>query len=269
MGINNNEGNKNLIDSNTTKQEDKFNKDYFEIGTYSSYKQGYDTYIEQLNYSDMVTEIITSLKPKRVLDVGCAMGRVVGMFLDNGVDAVGVDISEYAISQADEKIKERLKIVNLETDPIPFRAGEFDFISCLAVIEHLKNDTNLISEISRLIKPSGTVYLTTPPKKYKPSYHDKTHINLHEYEYWIQRFREFGFDVKPLKIHDMFGNSYMRSFGGTIAKVKTQKPTGNLGRKLPYGLWVFTVSILKYIQNSRLYKRNRFIWAYILTIRGK
>ncbi|UCE37032.1 MAG: class I SAM-dependent methyltransferase [Thermoplasmata archaeon] len=246
-------------------KRETYDDKYFDLGIYSSYKQGYENYIEDLRYPDIVDDIIKNVKPKRVLDIGCAFGRVVEMFCSQGVEAYGVDISDYAISKASDDIKKRLFQVNVENEKIPFPDGHFDFISCLVVIEHLHDDTHLLNEISRLISKKGTVYITTPPKSYEPSYTDKTHINLHDPEYWIKRFGDFGFNIEPLRIHQMFGYTYMKSIKGTYWKVKNEKPTSNFGSKLPRSIWIYTVTIIKFIRNSRLFKRNRYIWAYILT----
>ena len=53
-----------------------------------------------LRFFDMIADqIILSLSPKRVFDAGCAMGFLVESLWDRGVEAWGVDISEYAISR--------------------------------------------------------------------------------------------------------------------------------------------------------------------------
>lgn len=249
--------------------KDVYDERYFDLGACGSYKQGYEDYIEDLRYPDMIHDIVDTKKPHRVLDIGCAFGRVVDMFHNRGIDAYGVDISEYAISKASKNIKNKLAKINVENEKLPFPDGHFDLIICLAVIESLHNDTNLLTEMNRLATNDGIIYITTPPKSYKPSWNDKTHINLHDHDFWINRFNGFGFDVKSLKIHSMFGYAWMGNLGETYRRVKSGKPTSNLGKKLPRSLWVFTVSFLKFFRNSVLFKRNRFIWAYILTKKEK
>src|SRR5882672_9464229 len=50
-------------------------------------------------FGSLADEIIRNLRPSRVFDAGCAMGMLVEAFWDRGVEAWGVDISDYAISQ--------------------------------------------------------------------------------------------------------------------------------------------------------------------------
>ncbi|THU33585.1 class I SAM-dependent methyltransferase [Niastella caeni] len=40
----------------------------------------------------------------------------------------------------------------------------FDTVICFQVIEHIKNDHRLLDEIKRVLKPGGTLFLTTPNK---------------------------------------------------------------------------------------------------------
>ena len=44
----------------------------------------------------------------------------------------------------------------------PFRDGEFDFISCVEGIEHLEDQFQFVRECHRILKPGGTLLLSTP-----------------------------------------------------------------------------------------------------------
>jgi SAM-dependent methyltransferase len=59
--------------------------------------------------------------------------------------------------------------------PLPFDSNQFDLVLCMEVIEHLKDRVeddralatgsgvrNLVSEIARILKPGGRVFLSTP-----------------------------------------------------------------------------------------------------------
>src|SRR5215469_3567995 len=56
-------------------------------------------------FSRIAEEIVRRLKPRRVLDVGCAKGFLVECLRDRGIEAFGFDISEYAISEVRHDIK--------------------------------------------------------------------------------------------------------------------------------------------------------------------
>ena len=52
----------------------------------------------------MADGIVRDLRPASVLDAGCAMGFLVEALRERGVEAWGVDISEYAISKVHESV---------------------------------------------------------------------------------------------------------------------------------------------------------------------
>ena len=53
----------------------------------------------------MAKRIANEIQPKTVLDAGCAMGFLVEGLRKEGVQALGVDVSEYALSQVHPDIK--------------------------------------------------------------------------------------------------------------------------------------------------------------------
>ena len=57
-------------------------------------------------FINVAKAIVDTFHPATVLDAGCALGFLVEEFRRLGVKAYGIDISEYAISQVDESVKE-------------------------------------------------------------------------------------------------------------------------------------------------------------------
>src|SRR2546422_1895344 len=75
------------------------------------------------------------IAPKRVLDIGCAEGRLVEELYKLGIDIYGIDGSSYALSQGNPVIKDKLFRVNQNSDKFPFKDEYFDGGSCLHTIE--------------------------------------------------------------------------------------------------------------------------------------
>ena len=54
--------------------------------------------------------IVEKFNPKTFLDIGCAYGELVKALHDLGVDAYGIDGSEYAVASVDASIKDKIFI---------------------------------------------------------------------------------------------------------------------------------------------------------------
>src|SRR3954447_6886411 len=107
-----------------TVTDELFGEDYFRSHCGIPYERN----SHWLNFfGGIANEIIRSLRPQRVLDAGCAWGFLVEALWDRGVEAWGIDISSYAISNVRRDIKPFCKSASL-TEPIE---GHFDLITCI------------------------------------------------------------------------------------------------------------------------------------------
>jgi len=106
--------------------------------------------------------------PFDILDVGCGDGQLLFNNISKIGTGVGVDVNEKIISQnikmAEEKGIRNLQFlkVNVEKEALPFLNDSFDILTMTAVIEHLINPTNLISEAKRVLRKKGILIITTP-----------------------------------------------------------------------------------------------------------
>ena len=112
-------------------------------------------------FNNMAEKIIEKYSPATVLDIGCAFGYLVSALRNKGVQAYGIDISEYALSQADEKIKPYVKVMSaLDNLPDEF-PKKYDLVVSIEMIEHLYEDDGLkvikkMTEYSDMILLSST-----------------------------------------------------------------------------------------------------------------
>jgi len=85
----------------------------------------------------------------KVLDLGCGDGLLLEKLKENGIDGLGLDISDQAV----KKCRARglsAELINLENSVLPFSANEFKFVAMLDILEHLYYPKALLLEASRV-----------------------------------------------------------------------------------------------------------------------
>ena len=109
-----------------------------------------------------ILEIIHSYKPAKILDFGCGDGSFsVELKKQLAADVYGIDISAEAIDTIKSKgIKG--KVLDIDSDDIPYESNTFDCIFCGDVIEHVYSPDHMLEEFYRVLAPKGVLVLTTP-----------------------------------------------------------------------------------------------------------
>ena len=101
---------------------------------------------------------------KKCLDVGCGGGRYsIAMATLGAVSVTGVDVGEEGIEDARRRA-EHLDVPNVtfrcaSALQLPFPDAEFDFVCCSGVLHHTTSVARGFSEIYRVLKPGGSLYL--------------------------------------------------------------------------------------------------------------
>jgi 2-polyprenyl-3-methyl-5-hydroxy-6-metoxy-1,4-benzoquinol methylase len=118
---------------------------------------------------DHILNILGSLKvlQGRYLDYGCGRGHLAGALLERGLECGGIDLSPESraiVNQKQGKNKAWLGAVSPQEAPAHFPARSFDLVTCIEVIEHLRDELleSTINEVHRLLKPGGTAFFSTP-----------------------------------------------------------------------------------------------------------
>ena len=130
---------------------------------------------------------------RRVLDVGCGPGTLLGMVGDEH-ESVGVDITAPQIDYAREVYEApNRSFYACALQELPKEIEPFDAVTAVELIEHLSPDLlqdTLISAISRL-RPGGRLVLTTP------NYHSAWPLverivdRVGNVEYYVQHINRF------------------------------------------------------------------------------
>lgn len=154
-----------------------------------------------------------SLKGKKVLDIGCGGGLVSESLSLKGAFVTAIDENNKNLNQAKNHAKiNSLKINYIKSSFDNFykkNKNKFDLILCLEVLEHIDNFKKTLQQITTLLKPKGTLVLSTINRNLKSLILAKIFgeyilnwipIGTHEFEKFI----------KPVEIIDVLENKNLK-----------------------------------------------------------
>src|SRR5262245_61684019 len=85
---------------------------YFKAGLGSHEEYAWESPHWRSFFTLVADRVAALLQPMSVLDVGCARGLLVQALAERGVDAHGIDISEFAVQTAHADIRPRLRVAS-------------------------------------------------------------------------------------------------------------------------------------------------------------
>ena len=96
------------------------------------------------------------------LDIGCGEGHFTAQMAQTGARVIGAEVAEAALERARKRHPD-LEFVLVPIDgPLPFADNAFDLVWASEVIEHIADTARWLSEVRRVLRPSGRLALTTP-----------------------------------------------------------------------------------------------------------
>jgi len=202
------------------------------MGQYASYEAA--RFYPAFNaMGDFIKETI---KPKRVLDLGCAKGYLVDVLREKGIEAFGVDISKYAIEQGPDKIRPYLEVCDLNTENLPYPDNYFDCIICMGTLEYIANQQHALEQITRTLAKGGILLMTT--LDYVPD-GDELRKYAKSKNKWIETFKALDFESDLALGEAIFANYVKMIAEFEIKKALFHSDNDNMKKKiarLMYGL---------------------------------
>lgn len=145
------------------------------LGHYVVQPTGDEAYFTGAHYRDYqaqaagdVAQTLAQLKEWRaaspVLEIGCATGLFLAACADAGIEAVGVDVSPWAVERARTRVAPRLVLqADVDRDDFPpeIARRRFQTVVMNAVLEHLQAPDALLTRLAMVVEPGGLLFLTT------------------------------------------------------------------------------------------------------------
>jgi SAM-dependent methyltransferase len=194
---------------------------------------GYERYDRDTSNANVAAYLVWRwFDVTRTLDVGCATGFVVEALREVGIDASGVDVSQYAVERAAEGARGHIGYGDL-TRRLHVPDGSYDLLTVLETLEHLPPSAvhHAIEELRRVTR--GYIVATIPsfgpnrngpggwfnakvPDERVPHYQSlgpdfrgpvpyedlsrdargepiEGHLTIASFDWWTERFTEAGF----------------------------------------------------------------------------
>lgn len=97
-------------------------------------------------WKDYANKILTSqaIQNKKTLELGCAYGFVVEDLRSFGVDAYGIDVSQYAYDQASSAVKPYIRVADIRSSLSTYKNKEFDLVYGIDILDCF-TDSDIIS----------------------------------------------------------------------------------------------------------------------------
>ncbi|MFN8368772.1 MAG: methyltransferase domain-containing protein [Candidatus Kapaibacterium sp.] len=233
---------------NNTTENDHYRSHYVFDSEYNDYfeeREDPATAHDELRVYQTILKHIPA-QTQSVLDVGCGRAWVARELCPKGVFVCSMDISPVNPQKALKKYP-YANHAGLVADAfeLPFADGAWDCIIASEIIEHVPNPKAFVEELLRVLKPGGTLVLSTPYKerlKYSVCIHCNKPTPLHAH---IHSFDEHVLtNLAPLPnvrvTWESFGNKALLLFRTYV-----------LLQWLPYTVWRWVDALANVLLNKR------------------
>lgn len=149
---------------------------------YEKWKRARELSIERGKLVHFILSQFTELEHLSILDLGSGEGGTVKVFSENNF-VISLDLNLIRLQRqknsSDLNIQTtEKKLVNGNALQLPFSDKAFDLIIIQDVIEHIADVKNFYSEVKRVLKSNGIIYLSTPNKLSLLNFFSDPHFGL-------------------------------------------------------------------------------------------
>ncbi len=182
-----------------------YNRDYFESGIVTGVS-GYMNYSWMPELTLRMVHHMANHLPltpgQTILDYGCAKGFIVKALRILDFEAHGVDLSDYAITQADGQVRDYCRLISGGNDEKLFDR-HYDWMISKDVFEHIQ-EPELRTILERSVGYVDSMFIVVPvaaddvtDEYIIPEYNrDTTHVIAKSIDWWRGLFQSCGWTVE-------------------------------------------------------------------------
>jgi SAM-dependent methyltransferase len=145
----------------------------------------------------------------RVLELGCGPGRYVALLAGLGYDVVGVDPASFPLWD-DIRAHRKVELIDgVKAEALPFADASFDHVACVSALLYFDDAQKALSEIRRVLKPGGRLYVRTVnsrnlSRRWRKANIDPVAQNYFDEAELTQFLNKGGFEVKKTFTYGFF-----------------------------------------------------------------
>jgi len=187
--------------------------------TQSEFKTLHDINPLRVGYIDRQCD---GLNGKKVVDIGCGGGILSEAMAAKGATVTGIDMAELSLAVARLHLHESRLTVDYQLSTAEQFAsehkGQFDVVCCLEMLEHVPDPASIIEAAATLLKPGGTLVLSTlnrNPKSFMLAIVGAEYVmkmlpkGTHEYQKFLKPSELAQFTrTADLEVTDITGMNY-------------------------------------------------------------
>ncbi len=158
--------------------------------------------------------VLENVRPgERVLDIGCGAGEFSAALRQAGAYPIAVDVAAEALRRARERVPGIDARLWRPGEPLPAEDATADAVWAGEVIEHVADVAPWLSEVRRVLRPRGTLLLTTPdhgrgtllalalsPRRFAAHFEPRSdHLRFFSQRTLRELLDDLGFDVAELR----------------------------------------------------------------------
>ncbi len=203
--------------------------------------------MKESSYRAFFKEVRAHRRSGRLLDIGCALGFLLGVAKEEGFDPYGLDLNADAVQFAQREFGERVQTGSPSRHV--FAGLQFDVITMIDVLEHVPEPRSFLLSIGDCLAPDGIVVAVLPNAsalvKKILGRHWPHYAPEHLY-YWspgnLSRFLwDCGWEVRAVRngVRKTFTAGYLKAYSaclggwlppglGLLGNTRLRIPTGEM-----------------------------------------
>jgi 2-polyprenyl-6-hydroxyphenyl methylase/3-demethylubiquinone-9 3-methyltransferase len=119
---------------------------------------------------------------RRLLDAGSGGGHFSAEAARRGAHVVSLDVGLALLDQVGRRCHSERVVGSVLS--LPFPDASFEFVLSTEVLEHTPDPQAGLRELCRIVKPGGTLLMTTPGRLWQPVVRAASALRLRRYQGW-------------------------------------------------------------------------------------